>query len=202
MLQTAENRARRKNDPQGTRTNILDTAFELFQTRGYNGTSMQEIVAAAGVTAGAVHHHFATKKALGLEVIRQKVAASVEETWLQPLRSADSAPAAISAIIEGLARDMDARGSVRGCPLNNLTLELSFADPDFREELRHIFDDWRATLAKRLLEEAGRGISDAKDLAATVVATYSGAMALAKVEQSGEPLRIGARQLAILLRSR
>jgi hypothetical protein len=81
---------------------------------------------------------------------------------------------------------------VRGCPVNNLTLELAFADPDYRAELRRLFDLWRSTITERL--GGGR-----EALAALVVAAYSGAMALAKVEQRGEPLRLCARELKALL---
>lgn len=196
-----EARPRRKNDPQGMRLQILDAAGDLFQAQGYNGTSMQEIVAAAGVTAGAAHHHFATKKALGLAVIRHKVAAAVEETWLLPLRSAPSAQLGIDGIFEQLAAGMDERGQVQGCPLNNLTLELSFADPEFRQELRAIFDDWRETLAAKLGSEAGARDRDAEATATLIIAAYSGAMAMAKVEQNGEPLRLCAEQLRALLPS-
>jgi len=75
-----------------------------------------------------------------------------------------------------------------------LTLELAFADPDFRAELKRLFDLWRSTIADRL---SGRKNGEA--LAALVVAAYSGAMAMAKVEQRGEPLRLCARELKPLL---
>jgi AcrR family transcriptional regulator len=43
-----DRRPRRRNDPEGLRGRVLDAAFDLFQARGYNGTSMQDIWAAAG----------------------------------------------------------------------------------------------------------------------------------------------------------
>ena len=185
---------RRKNDPAGVRARILDSAYELFQMQGYNATSVHEIAATAGVTGGALHHHFATKKAIALAVIGDRVGAALEETWLEPVRSAANAQAGILGVLDSLARELDAQGSVRGCPVNNLTLELAFAEPDFRAELRRLFDLWRSTIAKRL---SGRNDGDA--LAALVVAAYSGAMAMAKVEQRGEPLRLCARELKPLL---
>ena len=187
---------KRKNDPAGLRARVLETAFSLFQAQGYNATSMQEITAAAGVTGGALHHHFATKKALGLSVIREQVAAAVDETWLEPVRAADNAKAGIVAVFDGLARELDRNGFVRGCPVNNLTLELAFADPEFRTELRALFDNWRETIAAKLGES---GANDPAALSTMVIASYSGAMAIAKVEQSGEPLRLCARELERLL---
>ena len=81
-----------------------------------------------------------------------------------------------------------------GCPVNNLTLELALADADYRSELNRLFALWRSTIEEKL---AAR--SDSEDLAALVVAAYSGAMALAKVEQRGEPLRLCASEIEHLL---
>lgn len=184
---------RRKNDPAGMRARILDAAFALFQDRGYNATSVQHIAASAGVTGGALHHHFATKKALGLAVIGERVAAAVEEVWLAPVREAPDARQRILGIMASMAVQLDAQGSVRGCPVNNLTLELAFADAEYREELRKLFDRWRHTIAEGLGGAAG------DQLATMVISAYSGAMAIAKVEQRGEPLRVCARELERLL---
>ena len=177
------------------RQRILDGAFALFQSRGYNGTSVLDIAASCGVTGGALHHHFPTKKALGLAVIGERVAAAVEETWLAPLRDAADGPAAILAIFHAIAGELDSQGSVRGCPVNNLTLELAYADPEFREALRALFDEWRAVIAQAIGEAAD-------GMATLVVSAYSGAMAIAKAEQNGQALRLCADRLAPTLASR
>lgn len=184
---------RRKNDPAGLRARILGAAHELFQSRGFNATSVHEIAAAAGVTGGALHHHFPTKQALGEAVIEESVAAAVEETWLAPVRNAHDARAGILRVFASLADELDAQGSVRGCPVNNLTLELAYASPGFRDQLRRQFERWQRVIADKL---PGPG---ADRLATMVVAAYSGAMAIAKVEQSGEPLRQCAKELKRLL---
>ena len=186
-------RARRKNDPAGVRARILDAAFEQFQERGYNAASVHDIAGAAGVTGGALHHHFPTKKAIGLAVINEQVARTLEETWLKPVRSAPRASDGILNVFETLANELDTQGSVRGCPVNNLTLELAYADPEFRHSLERVFETWRETIASALTG------TDAKARSDMVIAAYSGAMAMAKVEQRGEPLRSCARELKRLL---
>jgi hypothetical protein len=120
----------------------------------------------------------------------------VDSVWLEPVRSAASARDGILQVFGNLARDLDASGSVRGCPVNNLTLELAFADADYRAALRALFDRWRDTLAGRLAEAS---VADPEALATTIIAAYSGAMAIAKVEQSGEPLRHCAMGIMPLL---
>ncbi len=58
--------------PGSVRARLLDSAIELFESRGYEAASVTEIAAAAGVTTGSLYHHFESK--LGLfGVIRQEM---------------------------------------------------------------------------------------------------------------------------------
>jgi AcrR family transcriptional regulator len=45
----------------GVQARLLDAAVELFATNGFDGTSVQEIVARAEVTKGAMYHYFRSK---------------------------------------------------------------------------------------------------------------------------------------------
>ncbi|MFD2261511.1 TetR/AcrR family transcriptional regulator [Lacibacterium aquatile] len=188
-------RGKRTNDPEGMRRRVLSVAAEAFQARGYHATSMHDIMALAQMTGGALYHHFPTKKALALAVITETVAAEVQATWIDPLLKAP-ARQAILGIFEEIAAGLEDRQRVQGCPVNNLALELSLADPDFRAALKGLFDRWRAALRDRLATEATP--LPASDMADLIVATYSGAMALAKTDQSAAPLRNGALALAKL----
>jgi len=57
-------KSRRELYSAATRTALLDSATELFADRGYAGTALTDVAAAAHVTRGAVYHHFADKQAL------------------------------------------------------------------------------------------------------------------------------------------
>lgn len=57
-----ENRGEKELDRKNSRTHILNVARKLFLKQGYNGVSLREIAAAAGLTTGAVYHHFKNKK--------------------------------------------------------------------------------------------------------------------------------------------
>lgn len=50
------------------RTRVLDAAVELFAEQGYDGTSVSQVIARAGVAKGGFYHHFASKEALLYEV--------------------------------------------------------------------------------------------------------------------------------------
>ncbi|MER8790519.1 TetR/AcrR family transcriptional regulator [Mesorhizobium sp. M0983] len=174
------------------RKKVLDVAEEAFQARGYHASSMGDLMATAGVTGGALHHHFATKKALALAVIEERVAAAVEETWIAPVRRAGSAREGVRAVFAAVAAELERQGFVRGCPLNNLAHELSLADPDFRIALAGIFSTWRQAIADKISadQQAGRELgTDPQRFAALAVASYSGAMSMAKTAQDASVLR-------------
>jgi TetR/AcrR family transcriptional repressor of nem operon len=193
----------RINDPQKMRGRILDAAADLFQSGGYNATSMQAVMAAAGVTGGALHHHFATKKQLGLAVVKERVAPAVRESWIEPVKRASDPVEGIREAFEAIRSGLSSQGYVRGCPLNNLAIELAYVDADFRDSLQGIFAEWRDAIAGRLAAREGArkpGATESADLAAFVVATYSGAMAMAKAEQSTAPMEAAWRVLQQSLR--
>ena len=191
----------RTNDPAGVRKRILDATADAFQKRGYHATSTHDIVRAAGVTAGALHHHFPTKKALALNVIEERVAQAVDKHWLEPVRSARGAEQGIRTAFEQIASALDRSRTILGCPLNNLALELCAANSEFREAIEKIFENWRKVIADKLRADFAAAF-DADALASFVIASYSGAIAQAKAKQSTAPLRTCAAQLAFHLRSR
>jgi TetR/AcrR family transcriptional regulator, transcriptional repressor for nem operon len=195
----------RRNDPEGLRSRVLDAAARLFQHRGFHATGMRDVMQATRVTSGALHHHFPTKDALALAVITDRVAPVVRETWIDPVRSASSVSKGVGQVFAELVRGIEQRGSVAGCPLNNLAMELSFSNPQFRSPLQAIFTEWQSALAERIGETRGGAKLDrAKQSAAAafVIATYSGAMNLAKTTQSALPLQVAASYLALWLRER
>jgi TetR/AcrR family transcriptional repressor of nem operon len=54
-----------------TREQILGVARALIETRSYLGFSFQDVADAVGIRKASLYHHFPTKEALGIAVIRQ-----------------------------------------------------------------------------------------------------------------------------------
>jgi AcrR family transcriptional regulator len=80
-------KSRRIAQGEETRSKLLAAAGELFGARGYNDTSLDDIVAAAGVTKGALYHHFEGKEDLFrvlFEQVKRDVSEQVGTTFLQP----------------------------------------------------------------------------------------------------------------------
>lgn len=70
-----------------TRTQLVETARGLFGERGYAATSLDEVVERAGVTKGALYHHFAGKAdlfAAVYEAVKRDLAREVADAQMPP----------------------------------------------------------------------------------------------------------------------
>jgi AcrR family transcriptional regulator len=65
---------------QATRAHIIDVAMRLFATHGYDGTSIEAVLAESGVSRGSLYHHFAGKDVLFLAVLEAVGAQLTEQT--------------------------------------------------------------------------------------------------------------------------
>src|ERR1700749_3597176 len=54
---------------QATRTHLIEVATRLFTSPGYEGTSIEAVLAESGASRGSLYHHFAGKDALFLAVL-------------------------------------------------------------------------------------------------------------------------------------
>lgn len=79
VLRTARKTSRRQDYSSSTKKALLDSATELFTQHGYAGTSLDEVVAAARVTKGALYHHFPSKLALFESVFLDVQSATTKE---------------------------------------------------------------------------------------------------------------------------
>lgn len=78
-MQQRNGRRPNKERTDATRGDLIAAARRLFTERSYAETGTPEIVEAAGVTRGALYHHFADKQALFRAVVEQEAATVAAE---------------------------------------------------------------------------------------------------------------------------
>ena len=69
-MSRTDGRLTRKESAERTRQKILDRGLDIFREKGFDGTSLEMIVRAAGVTKGAFYVHFKTKAGLICEYLK------------------------------------------------------------------------------------------------------------------------------------
>lgn len=81
MTDAENGMTKRAAQGRATRDQLVEVATRLFAARGYEDTSIEEVLAEAGVSRGALYHHFAGKDALFeavVESVERKVFAELE----------------------------------------------------------------------------------------------------------------------------
>lgn len=129
-------------DPEKTRAKILGAAFDVVYRQGFRSSSINEIVARAEVSQGAFFHYFPTKNDLGYALVDEVLKDVILERWTRPL-SAYRNP--VQGMISRYRKNMEDTSDgelALGCPLNNLTQEMSPVDPIFRGKLQAVLDAW------------------------------------------------------------
>jgi TetR/AcrR family transcriptional repressor of nem operon len=184
---------RRGRDPDVTRDKLLQAAFEEIYRRGFQAASLDTILAKAGVTKGALYHHFPDKASLGYAVVDEVVKGFLLERWgvLEP-PSGDPVTT-LQRILRRRAASLTAHEVELGCPLNNLAQEMSPLDQRFRRGVNATFDIWTTAVAKDLARGQAEGTVrkdvDPRKIAAFVIASIEGSFGLAKGAQSAAMLR-------------
>jgi len=192
-------RAPRLRDPERTRQRLLQAAFREVYRHGFQSAGIDTILAATNVTKGALYYHFESKEVLGYAIIEEIVAEMTRDRWLRPLeRSKDKDP--IDALI-GIVRAIPAgpRDVKGGCPLVNLTQEMSQLNKQFRKRLERIFREWQEAIAMTLRsgQSAGtvrRGLVP-EETASFLMAMVEGYEVLAKNAQDAKVWNMGIRNI-------
>jgi AcrR family transcriptional regulator len=76
-------KSRRASYAALTRAAVLEAARDAFVEHGFAATSIDDIARAAGVSKGAVYHHFASKEDLFAELFRRSQEAALDEATAQ-----------------------------------------------------------------------------------------------------------------------
>ena len=196
----------RTRAPHATRARILHTAFTEFYRNGFQSGSLNRIIEDAGVTKGALFHHYDGKQALGFAVIEEIITARIAERWIKPLAKSVDPVTDIQQIVKGIMRQNVKNGSLhQGCPLNNLAQEMSPLDEGFRLRIERIYDAWRdsveAAFTRGIKTGQVRTAVEPREVAAFVVAAMTGIIGTAKNAQSEELMRAAGGVLVDYLQS-
>ncbi len=204
-MSVGRRRPRRTRDPERTREHLLQAAFREVYRYGFQSAGIDTILAATNVTKGALYHHFESKEALGYAIVEEVIAKLTRERWMLPLeRNQDKDP--IDTLI-GIVRSIphQTRDVKAGCPLVNLTQEMSLLDEQFRKRLEKIFDAWHEGVAMALRSGQSQGTVRRdvlpEETASFLIAMVEGYQVLAKNAQDAKVWNVGIKNIVGWLKS-
>jgi TetR/AcrR family transcriptional repressor of nem operon len=176
---------------RSVKTQLVKKAEEVFRQRGYNGASVQEITAAAGVPKGSFYNHYGSKEAMAADIVRRYSRA----TDLSGLGSAGEAP------LERLRRHFAAQvdrttssGVEFGCLLGTFASEIPSSGEQVRDAVQEGLTAWTDAVAKTIkaAQEAGEVKTNwpAQELAALLIDAFEGGALRAKIDGDPEVTRV------------
>jgi AcrR family transcriptional regulator len=188
---------------QDTRSRILDIAQTAILAKGFDGTSIEEIVAAAEITKGGFFYHFPDKNALALALIERHI--EVEDAIFDDLfaRARELSDDPLHAFLIGLRllAEMlaDMPNGHPGCIVATAAYQDRQFNREVREANRRAVLGWRARFRAMFDEISARYPPreqvDLDALADMVNAVVEGGIVMAKA--LGEP-RTTADQVLLL----
>jgi AcrR family transcriptional regulator len=168
-----------------TRNHILENAFKLIYLKGYQATSIDEIIASTAVTKGAFFYHFKNKEDMGLAVIKEVMYPGMVPYMIDVLGRTDDLIEDIYNMIKALLLYNSFFKVEYGCPAVNLIDEMAPLNESFRKALMNIMVEWQSALEKSLKTAQANGRlnprSDPKQIALYITANYSGVRNIGKV---------------------
>ena len=188
MTIQAPHQPSRMRSGRATREAIVLAATRLMCVRGYNGTSLDDVLRETGVGKGNFYYYFKSKEELGYAILDEVIVAFLERT-LAPCFADGTSPrlAQIRCFLGRLLEAQRERNGVGGCPLGTLASELSDVHEGFRARLASVFAAWseRLTLALQEARDRGEVLAACRPgaVARFLVASLEGAILLTKVKK-------------------
>ena len=174
---------------QKTRERIVAKAANLFNQRGFEGSSMSDVMAATGLEKGGIYRHFSSKEELAAEAF-DYAWKSAFETRIHDL---EQSPNSIEKLKRFIVNFINGRPAVPGgCPVLNTAIEADDGNLLLRERVRAAWREWRDYLAEivaaGLKRKEIRPEVDAKQVATLIISSLEGALMIARLERNKEAL--------------
>jgi len=176
-----------------TREMILEKAAGLFNSRGYFGASISDVMEATGLEKGGIYNHFGSKDELALAAFDYVVAISGAKL-LSAVKKHDSALDKLTAIVDSFEHVVLNPTVPGGCPLLNSAVESDDAHPALKERVQiamlKLLGLVESIVIKGIESRELRDDLSPYAVATHLIASLEGAIMLAKLY--GEPARFSA----------
>lgn len=170
---------------------VLDKAVEVFWSKGYEATSVQDLVDATGLHRGSLYGAFGSKQQLFIHVL-DRYADVVVKKLLNILQANASAKTAIRQFFAAVVEHVINGGSLRGCLVTNSAVERALCDSDTAAKVGISLDRIEAGFYQALLQaQAAEELSAGKNLRAVaryLTSSLQGLLVIGKVKSERQAL--------------
>ncbi len=170
---------------ENTRLSILEKAFEIVYSVGYQSTSIDHIIERTQVTKGAFYYHFASKDEMGLAMIDEVMYPGMQRALIQPLLHSTNPVADIYSMMKAVLGDHKHFQVKFGCPAINLIEEMAPINPAFHGSLQKLTIEWQRAIEKSIAQGKLNGYIkqdvNARQVSHFIIAGYGGIRNIGKI---------------------
>ena len=176
---------------RASRERIVERAAELFAERGVAGTSLDDVLTAAGAGKGQLYHYFSGRDELVAEAVGLRCT-QVMAGLTQALGSVASL-AGLTQALAGFVAGFEQMG-MPGCPIGSLAADVAESNEGARQQAAAAFDAWERLFADALerMRQQGELRADASPavLATALLASLEGGMVLSQTRKDAASLHV------------
>ncbi len=169
----------------------VERAMGVFWERGYEGTSLPDLLNGTGISRGSLYKAFGSKHALFMRTLALYRSRYIEPAYERLTDRATAGPDRIAAVFRGSLAALKA-GDRRGCLLCTTAAGASHADEEIASAVREQLDQLRDGFAVALRDG---GALDADEQARALALAYVGLRVMARGGGTAEGLDAGVSRI-------
>lgn len=168
---------------QVTREYIIAQAATLFNTKGYTGSSLSDLMSATGLKKGGIYNHFQNKEEILLAAFDYSIN-QVNDVLRDVIKSEFTATAKLKAVVN-FYRQYALKPIIQGgCPILNSTIEADDANPQLKKRVQKAYTTWIDSLGSIISRGIRRGEFrdniDAEAAAIILITSIEGGIAMTR----------------------
>lgn len=181
-----------------SREKIITAASTLFQLKGYNATSINDILKESGTPKGSLYYYFPNgKEELALAAI-EAATISITNRVKHSLSNYDNPLEAIQFNINNIIECINTNGKLEDLSLSLLALETYSSSTKLREACKNAFLALESIFTSKLIA-GGLTMNKAEQLGSAIQIMIEGAITASVTKGCTSPLIIINKQIGILL---
>ncbi|KRF07089.1 TetR family transcriptional regulator [Paenibacillus sp. Soil766] len=186
-----------------TRKHIIAQAAELFNQKGYAGSSLSDITELTGIKKGGIYRHFASKDEIALEAY-DYAGSVVSGKMNEAIRAEETACGKLIAYLRVYENVVETPPFIGGCPLLNLATESDDSHPILRERaqrgLKSTLQDMKEIISEGIQNGEFKADLDSEALATFTLSVMEGGIMMSKLEGDNRHIRRNIESLTQYLK--
>ena len=174
-----------------TKAYIIEKSAPIFNTKGFAGTSLNDITEATGLTKGAIYGNFEDKNEIALAVYNYNVA-NMKRRMNEAINSKEMGYDKLFAYTDYYRRTWEKVFERGGCPVLNASVEADDNLPFLKRSVQNTIKGWIKSISDIIelgkeQNQIRKDVNSAK-YATTIITLIEGGIMMAKINNNHEPL--------------